>query len=299
MTSIDIFTKINNAILDLQGSQHQTYEVPMKTLAKALSHPSLATCNHKLTAGVDLDEFLAISSKSGGGLGSKPLPWPENEDERLGLVLLLTMKMGEDPKFAMNFGLNHFCTGRDKIVAGIHGYAGQILAPFARDYKIYFHSQSRFQEPMPTANTSNKVFIVHGHDEAALQGLARFIEKLGLHAVVLREKPDQGRTIIEKFESEADVGFAVILLTPDDIGGSSTASTPNARARQNVIFELGYFTGKLGRGRVMLLKKGSPEIPSDLYGVLYTEMDASEAWHVKIIREMKAAGLTPDTSGFF
>jgi predicted nucleotide-binding protein len=93
--------------------------------------------------------------------------------------------------------------------------------------------------------------------------------------------------------------FAVILLTPDDVGGSVQTSGTNARARQNVIFELGYFTGKLGRGKVMLLKKGAPEIPSDLYGVLYTEMDSNDGWKAKLIKELKAAGLTPDTSALF
>ncbi|MFP3335587.1 nucleotide-binding protein, partial [Pseudomonas sp. SIMBA_064] len=79
-------------------------------------------------------------------------------------------------------------------------------------------------EPPKVAVPSRKVFVVHGHDEAALQGLARFLEKLGLEAVILREQPDQGRTIIEKFEEFSDgVGFAVVLLTPDDVGGVATS----------------------------------------------------------------------------
>lgn len=149
---------------------------------------------------------------------------------------------------------------------------------------------------VPTA-PSNKVFVVHGHDEAALQGLARFLEKLGLDAIVLREQVDQGRTIIEKFEACAEgVGFAVVLLTPDDLGGAVSAPEPNARARQNVIFELGYFAGKLGRGKVCLLRKGRVEIPSDLFGVIYTEMDSAKGWHTKLVREMKAAGLQFDAN---
>jgi predicted nucleotide-binding protein len=116
----------------------------------------------------------------------------------------------------------------------------------------------------------SKVFVVHGHDEAALQAMARFLEKIGLEAIVLREQPDQGRTIIEKFEACArEVGFVVVLLTPDDLGGAVSASEQASRARQNVIFELGYFVGSLGRGRVCLLRKGDVEIPSDLFGVIY------------------------------
>jgi len=137
-----------------------------------------------------------------------------------------------------------------------------------------------------------KVFIVHGHDDAALQAVARYLEKLKLEAIVLREQPDQGRTIIEKFEDYAsEVGFAVVLLTPDDLAGAAAMPSQTSRARQNVIFELGYFVGKLGRGRACLLRKGEVEIPSDLYGVIYSEMDPREGWKLKLAREFAAANL--------
>jgi predicted nucleotide-binding protein len=72
--------------------------------------------------------------------------------------------------------------------------------------------------------------------------------KIELEAIILHEQPDQGLTIIEKFETYASqVGFAVVLLTPDDLGGPASAPAQSARARQNVIFELGYFVGKLAR----------------------------------------------------
>lgn len=147
---------------------------------------------------------------------------------------------------------------------------------------------------------SNRIFVVHGHDDAALQGLARFLEKLGLEAIILKEQPDQGRTIIEKFEDTADdIGFAVVLLTPDDLGASVKAETSDARARQNVIFELGYFAAKLGRGRVCLLRKGHVEIPSDLYGVIYTDMDPADGWKAKLVGELKAAKLDFDANRFW
>src|SRR5271165_2621569 len=98
------------------------------------------------------------------------------------------------------------------------------------------------------AEDRSKVFVVHGHDEGALQAVARFLESIGLKAIVFREQPDQGCTIIEKFEACArEVGFAVVLLTPDDLGGTAIAAAQVSRARQNVIFELGYFVGSLGR----------------------------------------------------
>jgi len=103
----------------------------------------------------------------------------------------------------------------------------------------------------------------------------------------------QAISTLEKFEALAgEVGFAVVLLTPDDLAGIVGEPSQASRARQNVIFELGYFVGRLGRGRACLLRKGEVEIPSDLYGVIYSEMDAGEGWKLKLVKELKAANWT-------
>lgn len=133
-----------------------------------------------------------------------------------------------------------------------------------------------------------RVFVVHGHDEAAREKVARFIERLGLESVVLHEQPNQGRTIIEKFEDHSDVGFAVVLLTPDDRVGDSR------RARQNVVFEMGYFSGKLGRRRVAALVGPGVDIPSDLHGVVYIPLDHGGAWKMALAKEFRQAGLPVD-----
>ena len=138
------------------------------------------------------------------------------------------------------------------------------------------------------AAPSRRVFIVHGHDEAAKQSMARFLEQLKLEPIILHEQPNLGRTIIEKIEDHSDVGFAIVLLTPDD-----EAVTPNGnerRARQNVILELGYFIGHLGRGRVAALKKGDIELPSDIIGVVYTDFDDRGAWRYDLAKELRGAG---------
>jgi predicted nucleotide-binding protein len=141
------------------------------------------------------------------------------------------------------------------------------------------------------------IFIVHGHDEAAKLAVARFLEKLDLNALILHEQPEGGRTIIEKIEDYSDVGFAIILLTPDDIGyAKNNPDKTETRARQNVIFELGYFIGKLGRGNVCALYKEGVELPSDFQGVLYVPMDPAEGWHMKLAREMKHAGIEVDVN---
>jgi predicted nucleotide-binding protein len=149
--------------------------------------------------------------------------------------------------------------------------------------------------PTRPKQQSKDIFIVHGHDDAAKHEVARVIEKLGLHPVILHEQADRGRTVIEKFEAHADVGFAVVLLTPDDMGyPKDKPSEAQPRARQNVVLELGYFSGILGRASVCALLKGDIEIPSDYAGVIYTPMDAPGAWKVTLAREIKAAGIDVD-----
>ena len=143
---------------------------------------------------------------------------------------------------------------------------------------------------------SNRVFLVHGHNEAAIQETARFLEKFDLDIIILREQPNSGRTIIEKFIDFSDVGFSVVLLTSDDLGGAQ--KTPydkqRPRARQNVILELGFFLGKLGRKRVCALYQEGVEIPSDYDGVIFIPLDKNGAWHLPLARELKAAGLSID-----
>jgi predicted nucleotide-binding protein len=155
--------------------------------------------------------------------------------------------------------------------------------------------QSVESQQSKDSKPSDRIFVVHGHDEEAKQSVARLIEKLGLKAIILHEKPNQGQTIIEKFESYADVGFAVVLLTPDDVGASkSDKDNLRPRARQNVILELGFFIGRLGRQRVCALHKGNVEIPSDFSGILWVTMGTDRAWQFELGREMKAAGLDVD-----
>ncbi len=148
-------------------------------------------------------------------------------------------------------------------------------------------------------NTSRDVFIVHGKDEELKQSAARFIEKLGYTSVILHEQSNEGKTILEKFESHTDVAFALILITPDDIGSAKTdydkdPANIKMRARQNVVFEFGYFVGKLTRKRVCALVRDEVEIPSDINGLLYIPYDQTGSWRFLLAREMKQAGLEVD-----
>ncbi len=142
----------------------------------------------------------------------------------------------------------------------------------------------------------DKVFIVHGHDNALKQEVARIIEKQGLEAIILSEQANQGKTIIEKIEENSDVGAAICLFTGDDYGRAKDATSENLRARQNVVFEAGYFMGKLGRGNVILIASPDIEIPSDLQGVVYTNKDM---WQTDVLRELKAIGYNVDFNKLF
>jgi len=146
----------------------------------------------------------------------------------------------------------------------------------------------------PRQLSSLKVFVVHGRDEAAKNAVALFLQRVGLTPIILHEQPNAGRTIIKKFEVySGDVAFAVVLLTPDDFG-SEVRETPDfkRRARQNVIMELGFFIGKLGRTRVCALHKGSVELPSDYQGIVYVEMDDAGAWKTKLAQELVESRIT-------
>lgn len=149
--------------------------------------------------------------------------------------------------------------------------------------------------------SGDKVFIVHGHGELIKVTVARTLEQLGLKPIILHEQEDYGNTIIEKFESNAtDVGFAVVLLTADDLGISKkdieTAKSegkepqPSERARQNIVFEMGYFMGKLDRAHVFLLLEDGVEKPGDLDGIVYTPIDTEGMWKVKLAKRLKAMG---------
>ena len=155
-----------------------------------------------------------------------------------------------------------------------------------------------------TANTpasTSRVFVVHGHDEAVREGVARFLERLDLEPVILHEQANEGMTVIEKLERHSDVRFAVILLTPDDEGRSigDADGILRPRARQNVVLELGYFTAKLGRKAVCALHRGSLELPSDYLGVAYVPIDEGGGWQLRLAKELKAAGFPIDMNTAF
>ena len=185
-------------------------------------------------------------------------------------------------------GLNRRITPAEQV----HLFIAEV-ANVTKRLDVYDEPSASGVAPTPpgadsTAPTvSKRVFVVHGHDHAMRDAVARFVDReLSLEAVSLGEQPDEGAPIIEKFEKHGQqAGFALALLSPDDSCGDTH------RARQNVIFELGYFVGRLGRRHVRALYQDGVEIPSDLQGVLYIPYDAHGGWKTKLRKEMEAVGL--------
>lgn len=145
---------------------------------------------------------------------------------------------------------------------------------------------------------NKKVFVVHGHDEIAKTNLEVFLHEIGLMPIVLHRQADEGLTIIEKFEKHSDVSYAFILLTPDEISyliaderKDDNQRRKEFRARPNVIFEFGYFVGRLGRSRVCCLYTGDVSLPSDVNGMIYKKFTNSiEEVAYSIIKDLKASG---------
>jgi predicted nucleotide-binding protein len=188
--------------------------------------------------------------------------------------------------------------GWPEILAMRQGYVEGIVAKAAdAEHAISNSSLLKGSSKQSEQSESRKVFVVHGHDESAKESVARFIEKVGLKPIILHEQASGGRTVIEKFEIFSDdVAFAVVLLTPDDMGAVMGGQS-RSRARQNVIMELGYFMGRLGRTRVCALYKGDVELPSDVQGVLYVPMDSAGAWKNKLAHELVQAKIAIDLNG--
>jgi predicted nucleotide-binding protein len=144
-----------------------------------------------------------------------------------------------------------------------------------------------------------EVFVVHGHDRSLKVDVERFLYSVGLKPIVLHRQVNAGNTVIEKFEENANVKYAFILLTPDDLGCADaeyqqdiTRENLQHRARQNVIFEWGFFTAKLGRRNVCVLNKGV-EVPSDLAGLVYESVSdrGLETIEDRLKNELTQAGL--------
>ena len=257
--------KLKYAIDDLKFADQNTFDQYIKKLSSILKSTDLNKLSERLLSLIDLEEFLEKGDASKGSMaGSCRLDWPIETKLELGIKIALTHFFAENSKNAINFAYSYYYSANN-ITRNLQNMTGHIYPSFYRDFTEFIKQE--LGEFMPASeessvevvtsvqhNYARKVFIVHGHDNEPKLEMARLLEKLDFEAIILHEQINKNRTIIEKIEANSDVGFAVVLLTPDDHGGMSGKDS-SPRARQNVILELGYFIGRLGRERVAVFKK--------------------------------------------
>jgi predicted nucleotide-binding protein len=146
------------------------------------------------------------------------------------------------------------------------------------------------------ASSDAPIFIVHGSDTLRAESVAHTVSTAtGRKTIILRDQPNEGRVLIEKLERHAaQASYAIIVMTPDDHGSRADETSTRPRARQNVIFEMGYFCGLIGRRHVCVLIRPGIEKPSDLDGIVYITFDDDRAWKTELLRELRHAGFSID-----
>ncbi|MGD1860192.1 MAG: TIR domain-containing protein [Leptolyngbyaceae cyanobacterium] len=189
----------------------------------------------------------------------------------------------------------------DSFMGGMKTSMGIIRSAIQEyeDYELDSAGAATLSTTAESLTETRKVFVVHGHDNEMKETVARFLERIAFEPIILHEQASAGDTIIEKFERNADVGYAVVLLSPDDVGAVKTKrDTLQPRARQNVVLELGYFVGRLGRSHVCPLVRGPLEVPSDFHGVVYVPFQG-EDWKIYLVKELKHLGFDIDANKAF
>jgi len=241
-----------------------------------------ALLERRISAGEALEQRLQRSPQTGPGVERDAEAWHEENE-----ILLARLFTAHDEYTRYR----HLPSGpgllSDVADVGTLGLLRQRLR-FLRSLRHRLEHFAAVPRVRSLGRGSRKVFVVHGHDVAVKLEVAEFLRRLGLEPVILDREPDGGRFLLEKFEDHADVPFALALLTPDDSAGGGH------RARQNVMLELGFFLGRLGRARVRALYKPGVEVPSDILGWLYIELDGHGAWKHKLVRELLDAGFHID-----
>ncbi|MGG9971851.1 TIR domain-containing protein [Ferruginibacter sp. SUN002] len=201
------------------------------------------------------------------------------------------------------FGLNHYHV--NDLVSIIEVMIDELDLLQHQEQKVLTNFENitplNSYNPAKSAKNNSRIFIVHGHNDAMKFATARTLEKFKLEPIILHEQANNGDTIIEKFTRNSDVGFAIILLSADDYGYSKKDSSANAklRARQNVIFELGFFYGKLERKKVVAIFEQTDDFekPSDIDGIVYIPYNPNDSgWQFELAKELKGAGYQIDTN---
>jgi predicted nucleotide-binding protein len=215
---------------------------------------------------------------------------PTKFEEAKSLVYDLYRTVAEEGENGYSLASNLTYSRHGDINDAIHNFNNLFIEYFQQALQEIVNANPEIEENNVEKVKGNTVFIIHGHDNGLKTDVQLLLTRAGVNNLVLHEQADKGRTIIDKLvEESSSSNYAIALLSPDD-----KLEDGSSRARQNVILEIGYFIGKLGKERVRLLKKGDMEIPSDLQGILYENYDSSGAWKMKLCKELIAVGIYVD-----
>jgi predicted nucleotide-binding protein len=215
---------------------------------------------------------------------------PTKYEEAKSLIFDLYSTIAEAGEDGYNLPMNLTYINHGDINDAVRNFNSLFLEYFQSVLQDIVNANPEVENNVVEKVKGNTVFIIHGHDDGLKTDVQLLLTRAGVNNLVLHEQPDKGRTIIDKLVEESNhSNYAIALLSPDD-----KLEDGSTRARQNVILEIGYFIGKLGKERVRILKKGEIEIPSDLHGILYENYDKLGAWKMKICKELIAVGIFVD-----
>jgi len=244
--------------------------------------------------------------KTGGSMvGSKRYKLPTDTFQQASILYQFVLGIQSDAFNFLSFTIGVY--GTSKYDDSVRAFTSDIVKKLFRyiDQKLDDEEAGLVRKPpavtpSPEPTPPSEVFIVHGHDDTMLTQAELLVRRVGIAPVILSDKSPEGQTIMEKFERYSKVPHAIVLLSPDDKGcrGCDFPEKGMTRARQNVILELGFFTGKLGRRGVTVLHRTAPdfEMPSDYHGVEYIPYDERSEWKIKLAAELERAGYRVDYS---
>jgi len=187
-----------------------------------------------------------------------------------------------------------FNQGKQEMISLIQ----TIMKDIEIDYQI--NSADKVNITQQREINLQKIFVVHGYNNEIKLDVARTLEKLDLEPIILHEKPNLGRTLINKFTDYSEVDFAIVIISADDFGYSKKDGELNKRLRprQNVVFELGYFIAKLGIEKVFpLVEDKEIENPGDFDGVVYVPYNGG--WKNQLVLDLKALGYIIDANKLY
>ena len=153
------------------------------------------------------------------------------------------------------------------------------------------------ETPLPPVK--NKLFVIHGLDEKMNAPMIEFLISLGLEPILMRDKENSAKPIAVKFTQYNDIDFALAILSGDDFVYRKENGKPQSshlKADQGVVFELGFWLGKLGRDRVIAFYYDQKNFrcPTEFFDLRYVPFDKNGGWHWELVERLNQCNFKID-----